>query len=146
VGRSSLLFTKSIGHGCAAKTVNHGVGTDQLLQLLCFSSIPQLFTMAPQLPQQPNDLCVVLPQAPADLPVFADVYRTTKLKHNVFDSAGECSVYHILPCPIPFILTMPSLIASNNLNASTPDDVGRAVVYEHSVVHMVTAGAIGPGS
>ena len=68
------------------------------------------------------------------------------LKHNVLDSAGEHSVYHTPPRPIPFVLTMPSLIASNDLDASTSDDIGRAVVYEHSVVHTVAAGAIGPGS
>lgn len=47
---------------------------------------------------------------------------------------------------IPFVLTMPSLIASNDPNASTSDDVGCAVVYEHSVMHMVAAGVIDPGS
>ena len=102
--------------------------------------------MALQLPQQPTDPHIVLPQAPTNPPVFADIYCATKLKHNVLDSAGEHSVYHTLPCPIPFVLTMPSLVASNDLNASMPDDIGCTVVYEHSVVHMVAAGAIGPGS
>lgn len=101
--------------------------------------------MALRLPQQPNDLRVVLPQAPANPPNFADVYRAVKLKHNVLDSAGERSLYHAPPRPITFVLTMPPFIASNDLNASTPDDVGRVVVYEHSVTHMVAAGTIGPG-
>lgn len=59
--------------------------------------------MALQLPQQPNDLHVALPQAPTNPPGLADVYSAVKLKHNVLDSAGECSVYHtpfhlLLPC------------------------------------------------
>ena len=101
--------------------------------------------MALQLPQQPNDPCIVLSQALTNPPVFADTYHATKLKHNVLNSAGEHSVYHTLPQPIPFVLIMPSLIASNNPNASMPDDVGCTVVYEHSVVHILTAGEIGPG-
>jgi hypothetical protein len=44
------------------------------------------------------------------------------------------------------LLTVPSFIASNDLNASTADDVSRAVVYEHAIAHVVAAGIIGPGS
>jgi hypothetical protein len=43
-----------------------------------------------------------------------------------------------------FLLTMSYFIGSNAVNTSTPEDVSRAVVYEHSVVHVV-AGIIGPG-
>jgi len=78
-------------------------------------------TMALQLPQQPNDPRVLLPQAPGNPPSLSDIHRATKLKLGVLESA-----------------------ASNHLNASTQDDVGRAVLYEHSVTGTYMAAAVGP--
>jgi hypothetical protein len=99
--------------------------------------------MALQLPQQPNDPRVVLPQAPENPPVLSDVYRAVNLKRNVLDSAGKRLTHRHVPWFV-FLLTMSYFIGSNAVNASTPDDVSRAVVYEHSVAH-VAAGIIGPG-
>ena len=45
-----------------------------------------------------------------------------------------------------FLLTTSSFIGSNAIHASTPDDVGRAVLYEHAVADIISAGMIGPGS
>ena len=45
--------------------------------------------MALQLPQQPNDPRVGLPQAPANPPALADVYRAVRLKQSVLESASK---------------------------------------------------------
>jgi hypothetical protein len=60
--------------------------------------------MALQLPQQPNNPRVVLPQAPANPPALADVHRAVRLKRSVLESTGKCSLYsYTPPCPIVFL-------------------------------------------
>jgi hypothetical protein len=41
---------------------------------------------------------------------------------------------------------MPFLTASFDIPCATPNDVGRAIAYEHSLAHIVSVAAIGPGS
>lgn len=92
------------------------------------------------LPQQPTDRRVLLPPAPGNPPALADVHRADKLKRTVLESAGK--VFSI-SCLV--LLTMSSFIGSFDLSASTIDDVGRAVVYEHCVTHAVAIGMMGQG-
>jgi hypothetical protein len=52
--------------------------------------------MALQLPQQPNDPRVVLPQAPENPPALSNVYCAVKLKHNVLDTSFVFFAYHVI--------------------------------------------------
>jgi hypothetical protein len=57
--------------------------------------------MAFQVPQQPRDPRVVLPAAPANPPVLANLYAAEKYKNVVLRSAGDLlcrctSIHHVV--------------------------------------------------
>ncbi|KAF5377582.1 hypothetical protein D9615_005141 [Tricholomella constricta] len=71
-------------------------------------------------PQQPNDPRVTLPVNPANPPTLADLNNAQNYRQNVVASAG-----------------------SHHVSSATPGEVGRAMAYEHSLTHVVSAAALG---
>jgi hypothetical protein len=122
---------------CEAKGKQHVQSCD----VITFTFLRSTCTfMAFQLPQQPRDARVVLPAAPQNPQVLADVHRAVMFQQNTLDAGERSLCYCTPPRRIDSsVLTVSFCIA---INAPTPDNVSRAAVLEHS---GVVAGAIDPG-
>ena len=94
-------------------------------------------TTTVELPPQPRDPQIILPIAPENPPVLADLQRALILKQQVVESFCMSIVSFIQP--------LSSLIARNDIQACTPEDVAHVMVYEHTLTHLISLTQLGPG-
>jgi hypothetical protein len=93
--------------------------------------------MPVQRPPQPRDRRVRRPARSADPPTPADIYAARRYIDRIVLSKGKLNIHFTSA-----MLTMLCHLGSRLPLCATEDDVGRAIIYEHSVA---SAAAIGAG-
>ena len=86
------------------------------------------------LPPQPADPRVILPVVPNDPPTLEDINNAIDFRKTVTDSSRKYIFYRLWILGLLTTVVFNFLPGSNEVNASTAEDVARAAVYEIKVI------------